>query len=290
MTGNPQSLAASIVIVTHNRCADLCEALDALPLEHLEEHDAEIVVVDDASTDDTVATVERRYPHVRLLRNDTNRGPSYSRNAGSCAALGRLLLYTDSDAVPNETWLPTMIAHDDGETILIGAVRDYEGDRIQSGPRRATFIGKSVRCHPSKANTGASCNLGVPRKCFEAIGGFDEDLPYYFEDSDFCIRARRAGFRAAYIADAEVRHKGNEFKRGRAAWMQEHNSTYAMLKAYRGQPAQLVAFTVLNSGWAAARAMAYTLRGQGEDAKNIAKGNISANRRYFFGKTPEHVA
>lgn len=277
----PSALNASIIVVSFNRRDDLREALAALDAETLDRNAAEILVVDDGSTDDTSEMVAAAYPHIRLLQNDSNHGPSFSRNRASREAHGKLLIYLDSDAVPASRWLERLIENDDGNTVLIGAVRDYEGDRLQSGPRRATFIGKSVRCHPSKANTGASCNLAIPKSCFDAIGGFDEELPYYFEDSDLCIRARKAGYNARYLFDAEVRHKGSETKRGHAVWMQERNSTYAMLKAYRNKPLHLLAFTLANTSWAIARATIYMLRGNVSDAAQLIRGNVAGNRRYL---------
>ncbi len=275
------TLAASVIITSFNRRADLAECLRALPESSLDAHNAEVIVFDDASTDGTAEFVSADSPHVILLGSTVNCGPSHARNAASRLARGRLLLFVDSDAVPSPEWLPRMLESDDGNTILIGAVRDYIGGRLQSGPRRATFIGKSLPCHPSRANTGASCNLGVPKACFDALGGFDEELPYYFEDSDLCIRARKAGYKATYLIDAEVRHKGNETKRGPAIRMQEENSTYAMLKAYRGKPLHQLAFTAANSAWAAARVASYSLRGNFTDARAIASGSLSAHRRYI---------
>jgi hypothetical protein len=121
----------------------------------------------------------------------------------------------------------------------------------------------------------------VPKRCFDAIGGFDEELPYYFEDSDLCIRAHRAGFGAKYLFDAEVRHKGNEVKRGHAAWMQERNSTYAMLKGYSGEPLRILAFALLNTSWALFRAPVFILRGNAADARAILQGHFTGYRDYF---------
>jgi len=277
---------ASIIIASYNRKDDLCECLDALTLSTPANQDVEVIVVDDGSTDGTIEAVRAAYPHVRLLVNERNCGPAVSRNRGSCAARGRLLIYLDSDAVPAPAWLDELRRHDDGHTVLLGCIRDYDGGRIQGGPRRATFIGKSLRCRPDRANTGASCNLAVSRQCFDEIGGFDEEIPYYFEDSDLCIRARAAGYGAKYLEDAVVRHKGSERKLGKAVWMQEHNSTYAMLKRYRGHPVRTVLFTVLNGTWAWGRAATLALGMKGADSRRLLGGWVAAYARFYLGKTP----
>ncbi len=164
---------------------------------------------------------------------------------------------------------------------------DFEGGRVQSLPRRATFLGKSVLCPPDRANSGPSCNLGIPRACFEAVGGFDEDIPYYFEDSDFCIRARRAGFPFKYLPGARFRHKGGERKQGEAIRRQEHNSTFAMLKAYRGAPLKWLAFAALNSGWLFVRLIAWSARGRLRDALLLAQGGLTAYARFWRWRPPD---
>ncbi len=278
-------LKASIVIPSYNRKADLCECLNALPLDSLDSHRIEVIVVDDGSTDGTIELLRSDYPQIRLLENEQNSGPAFSRNRGTRAARGELVIYLDSDAVPSESWLDEMLKHDDGQTVLLGCIKDYAGDRIQGGPRRATFIGKSIRCRPEQANTGASCNLGIPRQCFVDIRGFDEEIPYYFEDCDLCIRAGKAGYKATYLAEAVVRHKGTEFKKGKAVWMQEHNSTYAMLKAYRGKPLHFFLFTLLNSSWVLWRVITLALKMNLADSRRIISGCVSAYARFYRGKT-----
>ena len=283
--GMSDGLKASVVIASYNRKDDVCECLGALPLELLDANDAEVIVVDDGSTDGTVEAIGSAYPWVRVLVNVQNSGPAFSRNRGSREARGQLLVYLDSDAVPERSWLGEMVAHDDGRTVLLGCIKDYGSERVQGGPRRATFIGKSVRCGPERANTGASCNLGIPRACFDAIGGFDEEIPYYFEDSDLCIRAGKAGYGAQYVATAVVRHKGTEVKQGKAVWQQEHNSTYAMLKAYRGKPFRTALFTVLNCSWALWRVAVLGGKLNRNDGRRILSGCLSAYARFYTGKT-----
>jgi len=276
---------ASIIIPSYNRRHDLLECLGSLDPELLSRHNVEVIVVDDASSDDTVAAVRRSYPQVRILSNTENRGPAFSRNTAARAARGRLLLFLDSDGVVTDPWLPEMLAHDDGKTVLLGCAVDYTGGRVQRLPRRATFIGKSLHCRSNRANTGPSCNLGVPRYCFEAIQGFDEEIPHYFEDSDFCIRARRAGFRFQYLPRAVFRHKGDDVMRGDAIRKQEHNSTYAMLKAYRNSPVRRAAFTLANGLWLAVRLAMWGVHGRIDDCRRLWTGWTSAHQRFRRSKS-----
>ncbi len=270
----------SIIIPTHNRRDDLAECLNAMPWDQFAARGVEVIVVDDASTDSSVEMVPRDFPAARVIALDDNAGPARARNRGGQEARGELLWYLDSDGVITPGWLDAVLAACDGETVLLGCVVDYKGGRVQRVPRRATFLGKSLRCRPHRANTGPSCNLGVPRACFDALGGFDEELPYYFEDSDFCIRARKAGYSFRYLPDAVFRHKGSSVICGDAITLQERNSTYAMLRAYHGHPLRRGAFTLANSLWLGARIVTWGLRGRFHDMQRVVSGWRQGYRTY----------
>lgn len=238
-------------------------------------------MVDDGSSDGTAVTLAEDFPDVSVLSLPRSVGPAGARNRGARHARGRLLLFLDADGEVDPGWLSAMLNADTGDTVLLGNVVDYRGGRVQSVPRRATFIGKSLRCAPERANTGPSCNLGIPRSCFERLGGFDEELPYYFEDSDLCIRARQAGYAFRFVGDAVFRHHGTEFKRGPAIRLQERHSTYAMLKCYEDRFFRSLAFSVANGLWLLARLVAWTTRGRISDAGLLLRGWVDAYVRQF---------
>ena len=265
-------MQASVIVPAHNRRADLAELLPALLQETGAWPGVEVLLIDDASTDGTAEFV---------LRNETSLGPAASRNRASRAAKGSLLLYLDSDGVPAPGWLKAMLHADDGATVLLGCPVDYATGAVQGTPRRATFLGKSLPCKAEAANTGPGCNLGVPRRIFEATGGFDESIPYYFEDSDLCIRARRAGARFRYVPEAVFRHKGSRYRVGDAIRMQEDNSSFAMLRLYRGSPIRLAAFFLGNAAWLVVRLLLWSLRFRFADAALLWRGWVGGHRRFL---------
>lgn len=268
----PLSIGISIIIPSRDRRAWLCALLDSLARELGGCDDVEVIVVDDASCDGTASAVAEGYPWVRLEVMEKALGPSAARNRAALVASGRHLLFLDADGEVAVGWLEAMLAADDGHTVLLGNVVDFVGGRVQSVPRRSTFLGKSLRCRPERANTGPSCNLGVPKALFDALEGFDEELPYYFEDSDLCIRAKRAGAKFRFVAEAVFRHHGSEVKRGEAIRLQEANSVYAMLKGYEGDWVRMAVFTLGNGAWILLRLARWIMAGRTSDAVLLLRG------------------
>jgi glycosyltransferase involved in cell wall biosynthesis len=99
-------MSVSIIVPTFNGASRIGNCLDAL-LKQAVEHDAEILVVNDGSTDNTTSVVAR-YSGVRLITQQ-NAGPAAARNRGAQEAQGTIILFTDDDCVPTPGWLAAMI-------------------------------------------------------------------------------------------------------------------------------------------------------------------------------------
>ncbi|MBI1318878.1 MAG: glycosyltransferase [Candidatus Hydrogenedens sp.] len=285
MTVRPdEDLRCSIIIATLNRRELLLATLASIPWEHLKTVRGEVIVIDDGSTDGSAEAVREQFPQAVLHANTANEGLSQAHNRAGRMARGSLLINIDSDVEVSVAWLDAMLAADDGRTIIAGRVMDFITGREQGGPRRSTFLGKSLRTTPERANVAIGCNLAIPKAVFEALGGFDEDLPCYFEDRDICIRARDAGYAVRYVPDASLRHKGSETRVGDAVRQQERNSTWAMLKRYRGKPLHLLAFTLGNGLWLAIRLALWGAKGRFADCRRLLTGWWQAYARFVAGR------
>src|SRR5579864_3689500 len=114
-------MSVSIIIPTFNGGARIADCLGAL-VKQTAGRDAEIVVVNDGSTDNT-ADVVARYTGVRLV-SQSNAGPAAARNRGALEARGTIILFTDDDCVPMPDWLDGMLEpFNDPE--LVGAKGAY---------------------------------------------------------------------------------------------------------------------------------------------------------------------
>lgn len=274
-------MRASIIIPVYNRCDDLRECLEALPEEMLKTFDSEVLVVDDGSTDEVGNMLEIHFPHVRYLKTSGRLGPGCARNLAAHEAQGELLVFLDSDAVPESHWLSEFLTHDDGHTLLGGRIVDYFDGSPQYGPRRSTFIGKSISCKPCKANMGPAGNLAVPRQCFDSVNGFWEEISFAFEDSFLSICAKRKGFPFKYLEDATVRHKGSVKREGNAIYATEHNGVFAMLSTYRNSWWKVFIFSFANGSWLLLRLFLWTFSGRYRDVRLLFGGWLSAYRRFL---------
>jgi GT2 family glycosyltransferase len=211
---------ASVIIPVWNGRQYLPACLDALLAQDYP--DFEVIAVDNASTDGSADFVAKNYPQVRLIRNKGNLGFAGGCNVGLKVAQGGILVLLNQDTRVRPNWLRVLsdalqdhkigvagckIFYPDGETIQhagtwiewpLGLPHHYgQGERDTGAwdtPRTVEYV------------TGAA--MAFRRDVLEHIGPLDEEFwPAYFEDVDFCFRAREAGYEVWYIPDAVLVHE-----------------------------------------------------------------------------------
>jgi N-acetylglucosaminyl-diphospho-decaprenol L-rhamnosyltransferase len=237
----------SIIIVNWNVCELLRQCLVSLSAAaFLNEHEPyvwhlksqpscrfEIIVVDSASTDDSVDMMRREFPHVFLYASKTNLGYTGGNNLGMTKSRGRFFLLLNPDTqVLNQT-LEHMISFFDNhpDVGVLGPKLLYPDGRVQSSRRRfptlgtalieSTFLQKWFPNHPllhryyvhdqSDDTTSTvdwvngSCIL-VRKKVVDQVGMLDEGFFMYSEELDWQKRIREAGWQIAYLPTAQVIH------------------------------------------------------------------------------------
>jgi len=214
---------ASVVIPARNAAATLPRTLEALAAQ--DPAPGEVVVVDDGSTDGTVALAEGHPIVTRLLRAGPGAGPGAARNAGTAATAGDVVVFLDSDCFPVAGWLAAGLRALEHADLVQGRVDpDPDGER---GPFERTL---SV---PAAYGLFESANLFVRRTLFDELGGFGDGLSApaesfagavvgekrLAEDVFFGWAARRSGARTAFADDALVHHA--VFPRGPRAFIAE---------------------------------------------------------------------
>ncbi len=221
-----------VVIVTWNSKETIGPCLEAAMREG-----AEVVVVDNGSSDGTAAEV-RRYPTVRLVANTENRGFAAAVNQGIGVLETDLVLLLNPDTV-----LLTPVAalaeacQDPRVAAAAGRLVDGQGIpqrgfSVRRFPTPLTLmlealganrvwpsnpVNRRYRCldldlsRRSEVEQPAGAFLMIRRDVWRQLGGMDERFhPLWFEDVDYLLRARRLGYRVCYIPEAAARHVGGQ--------------------------------------------------------------------------------
>ena len=231
----------SVVIPVYEAEATLGEQLEALANEDYPES-WELLVVDDASTDRSVAIAESyrdRLP-VRIVRRETNGGAARARNVGVAQARAELVAFLDADDVIAPGWLkaavcalrryPAAASRFDVDALNPPGVRAARTGPQQTGLQRYDYP-------PFLPHCGA-CGLMVRRHVHESIGGFDPTLAS-LEDTDYVWRLQLAGYELHFAQDAvvRIRYRGSSWGSARQAYQYGYHNVvlYARYRE-RGMP------------------------------------------------------
>jgi GT2 family glycosyltransferase len=181
----------------------------------------EIILVDNGSTDDSVAWVARHFPAVQVIGNAENRGFAAACNQGARAARGVYLALLNNDAWAEPQWLAELVRALEGQPERVGmaASKMLFADRPQiinstgicvdrSGISWDRLGGTLDNPAETPADVFGPCGGAAlyRRVLFEELGGFDETFFAYLEDVDLAWRARWRGWQALYVPSARVYH------------------------------------------------------------------------------------
>jgi GT2 family glycosyltransferase len=223
LTRSPAHPLASLIVVTYNSAELLPAFFEALAATN--DISYEVIVVDNASQDGTPALVAERYPDARLLANRENVGFGRACNQGARAAHGDLLIFLNPDVIVTPGWLALLACrpaeYPDAAIICPTTLYPDEPPRAWLAPVEETAA-------------VPGCALAMPRAAWEALGGFDERIFLYWEDTELCWRAWLLGWRVLADLEAYVYHKRGGSTGGRR-WDAEltKNGLYTYLKLMR---------------------------------------------------------
>ena len=234
--------ALSVVVVAYDSAGALEASLPAL-CPQLAPGD-ELVVVDNASADDTLAVVRRLAPDAVVIESPGNTGFAAAANAGAHASRGDLLLLLNPDAVPAPGFVDAIRSPDGDWTAWMGLVRAGRGVNSSGGVVHFTGIAWAGQVAPAGAREVAFLSgacLAVPRLAFLAAGGFAEAYFMYQEDVDLSLRLRLTGARLGVEPAAVVDHD-YEFAKGPEKWrLLERNRWATLVRCYPGRLLVLLA-------------------------------------------------
>ena len=213
---SPPDLTVSAIIVSYNSEKYIHQCLDALLQSGY--RIKEVVVVDNASKDSSSSIVERFFPRVRLVRNSRNLGFAGGCNLGLGQVSGQVVAFVNPDVIVRPSWLGELMkvmAEDPSVAIVGGKLLYADHPTIQHAGGFLHYPlaladhygygqpddGRWDELRDVEYVTGAA--LAVRRQVLDALSGFDERFsPAYFEETDLCWRARKAGFKVVYAPKA----------------------------------------------------------------------------------------
>lgn len=198
----------SVIVCSRNRSRLLGRMLEALTRQSLQKDTFEVIVIDDASDDDTAGVCERmkeKLRNLRYFRNSDKAGVSRSRSRGVEKAQGEYLLFTDDDCIPAEDWIEHMCDALARGPVVAGAVVSPEKNYIKLCHNVAQFHAVMAGRRQGPAESIAGANMGYRASVFKDIGMFDYDV-CLAEDMEFLLRARTKGYSAIFAGDACVVH------------------------------------------------------------------------------------
>jgi hypothetical protein len=270
----------SIVIVNWNVCELLRRCLSSIKA-HRGELSIEIIVVDNASSDDSVVMIRREFPEAHLVASPENLGYTRGNNLGAKEAQGRYLLMLNPDTEIVGNALQQMMAYLDEhpEVGVVGPQLLYPDGSIQSSRRRfphlmmAFFLGTPLgwrwfpdsklahlynmadkpdhEIQPVDWLVGAA--LMTRREIWQAVGPLDEAFFMYFEEVDWCYRCRQAGWEIHYLPTVQIIHHEHKSadKVPVATWIRLYRSRIRYFRKYFGVGwATLIQlFLLLNFAW-----------------------------------------
>lgn len=201
----------SIIIPVYNRAEELSQCLSSLKSMDYPGDRLEIIVVDDASQDQTAA-VARRFG-ARLFIQPHNQGQSAARNVGASAAQGEIVAFIDSDCIADSQWIKELVPFfQDPRIALVGGYvgayyREKPLDRYEAVCSALNMGSEQVLGQGSQSVFYVpTCNMLIRKDEYTKIGGLDEKLRVG-EDVDLCWRLMAEGHHLVYVPKGMVKHK-----------------------------------------------------------------------------------
>lgn len=180
----------------------------------------ETILVDNASSDETVRIVREGFPGVRLICNESNAGFAEANNIGMRRARGEYVALLNPDALAAPGWTGTLVEELERDASLAAAsgkiyyLGDGEPDRSSvfcTWPKVAPFSSKPSNFHGDEPRSLVDYLSGaamlVRREAIDRVGPMDPEYFLYFDETDWCARMLRAGYGLLYAPGAEAWHK-----------------------------------------------------------------------------------
>ena len=209
----------TVVIIHRNGFIRLKSVVDSVT--NVMEANDELIIIDNASSDDSISKISRIYPGIQIIHNKFNTGYGYAANQGMNVGQGKYFLICNNDILLPQNIFSTF---DDIFTkipragIISGKEIKPNGDIVRTSGKKISLLTEFDFFFSSDSykdpNTLSEVNilrgscLAINRKMFEDIGGYDQDFFFYYEDTEWCNRAVENDWKVLLDPDIKVIHIG----------------------------------------------------------------------------------
>ncbi|MCY6484519.1 glycosyltransferase family 2 protein [Clostridium aestuarii] len=214
-------MKVSIVIPNYNGAKYIKGCIASLKKQTYDNY--ELIIVDNASQDNSIEIIEKYHPQVNLIKNKQNYGFSITVNQGIKAACGKYVVLLNNDTEVFEDWLKNLVECIEQDKKIFSVcskmLRYNEKDKIDDAGDEYCILGWAYKCgdgtsinrYNKDREVFSSCGgAAIYRKSvFEQIGYFDESFFAYLEDVDISYRAKIYGYKNIYCSGAKVYHIGS---------------------------------------------------------------------------------
>ena len=238
----------------------------------------EVVIVDNGSTDGTVLTITEKFPQVQIVQNHENLGYALGNNKGIDYALdakSEAVFLVNNDTRLQETCISNLMKtiHENPKIGIVGPmVYTWEGNKTISSAgglvdwrmAHAVNVGMGERDegqYPGRCVDFINgCGMLVTREAIERVDRLDPKFFMYWEETDWCLRAKKSGFKVYFEPSAVMEHKASILSTELGPTTLYYMTRNRFLFFYRHAPASMKSIAL-------ARAVKGTLRGIGENRK-----------------------
>ncbi|MBV8161889.1 MAG: glycosyltransferase [Acidimicrobiia bacterium] len=240
----------SVVIVNFRGADDTIACLESCRHLNWPRDQLELIVVDNASGDDSVRRIEGAVPDVKVVASKSNLGFAGGCNRGAEAAAGDYIAFINNDARPHADWIRAAVGTleaDSSVSCIASKVLDWEGTVVDFVDAGLAYYGHAFKLHVGEPDDrgydrerevlfASGAAMVVRADVFRSVGGFDERYFMFFEDVDFGWRLWLLGHQVRFLPTSLVYHRHHasmaRFGSWREHYLLERNALFTIYKNY----------------------------------------------------------
>ncbi len=227
----------SIIILNWNGKNDTVECLDSL--KKITYPNYEVILVDNGSTDGSVECFNKLYPEIEIIENKENLGFAEGNNVAIRRVVEREIDYVlmlNNDTIVDSEFLSELveILENNSRIGIVGPTVYYynEKDRIQSAGGKICWYKGSTPHFTNKRDINLNeikdvdyimgCALLAKCELFKKIGYLNKDYFAYWEETEWCVRSKKAGYRIVHVSAGKIWHKGGSTTKKTSGFYEYH--------------------------------------------------------------------